>query len=240
MDTLSCTLWFWLFGLASLLLGAFAYWLLSRKRMADLDAKLIVERGKVTQLESEYANLRTSTTSEILALKDENGNITEKIEHQSSPSSEVEIDLRNKYEKLQAENKSLQNQLSVAVPTESGIPKAKYEKLKTKYDNLVVDYQQVMDEVSTDLSESQDSEELEKKVKEFKSKSNKKSKKLKKLRREIEKLSKKKSNQNKTRGIKEKIEIRKSLKVGKLLDWLKDDKAYKVKKKVSTRKLRKK
>ncbi len=198
MDTLSCTLWFWLFGLGSLLLGAFAYWLLSRKRMADLDAKLKVERGKVTQLESEYASLRTSTTSQIQTLEDENGNIAEKIKHQSSPSSTVDADLQDKYEKLQKENQRLQSQLLASAPAESDIPKAKYEKLKTKYDNLVVDYRQVMEEVSRDLSESQDSEELERKVKELKSKSNKKSKKLKKLRREIEKLSKKKSNRNKT------------------------------------------
>ena len=80
-----CTLYYWLWGLGCFLIGVLgSNWFL-RKRVQYTEDQ--VERGKVNlqKLESEYADLRTSTHSKANALKRERDDLHFKLNHDSPP-----------------------------------------------------------------------------------------------------------------------------------------------------------
>jgi hypothetical protein len=229
-----CTLCFWLFGIGSLIVGALAAWFWRKRRIDELEKNARIDRSKIIQLESEYASLRTSSANELMDLKSANSNLAYKLK--TSQENELNVELKNQYEKLSEEYEMLKSQ-SIKGDKNDGKWQTKYEDLIQSYNTLLAAPDSLSDD-NQNISEIK--AELGKKLKSQKKKNKKRSKKIKKLISENERLNKELSKEKSTEGIKQKVEIRKSLKVDKLLDWLKKDKAYKVKKKVSTQKLEKK
>jgi len=233
---MSCTLSFWLCGLGSFILGSLLTWWYSKNKIDGLKGKLTAKADRLLQVENDYSSLRASSTEQILALKEE--------KNEFSSDLSIEKDMGKKYDKLKVEYDSLKSQIHLLERGEriddQGVSQKKYNKIKDDYENLLKDYEDAIDDLDAQLNVEPSYEALTIMVKSLKKKYRKKSKKIEKLRTELTKLNKKIKDKPRAEGIEKKVKIVKSLKVNKLLDWLKNDKAYKVKKKVSKQKLKRK
>lgn len=230
---MSCALCFWLFGLGSLLTGGLLTWLFTRNKSENLRQEIDIEKRKVHQLEQEYAALRTSSQSEVMSLKSKNNELKNSL---AVLPTEVANDLKVKYENLKEEYDQLLAAPIIVTKDEDSIAIAEYEKLKAKFDKLKADNKELNASLSILNSETEILVD-QAKIPKRKGKGKKK-KRIKKLKRQVAKLEKRLKKEEKVDGIKKEIEINKSLRIEKLMDWLKSDKAYKVEKKVSTKKLK--
>ena len=232
---MSCALCFWLFGLGSLLTGALLSWIFTRNQSDTLRREIDTQKRKVHHLEEEYAALRTSNQSEVMSLKSKNRELQSSLAALPM-DTRVDDDIKYKYEALKAEyDQLLAAPVTVSEDADS-ISTKDYEKLKVNLDKALEENKDLSAQI--DILKIETGKDLEvNKIKKGKGKGKKK-KKIKKLEKQVARLKKKLKKEEKVDGIKKEVEINKSLRLNKLVEWLKSDKAYKVKKKVSTKKLK--
>jgi len=214
---MECNTQFWLWGLLSLSAGALGAWLWMRQLLNDLSQKRDKDLNKIISLENEYAQLRSTTQSQILDLETKNAE-NHKLADLPELNSEYDS-LKVEYDSLLSKYHELERLKSQGSDIDSGLIKEK-------------------DSVITELES--ENKRLVKKLKSITdSKIKVKSSNLKSLKDEVKSLKTKLKKEKKAQGIEKRVEIVKSIRKKKLKDWLNKDKSYKVKKKVSTRELKK-
>lgn len=216
---MSSSLQFWLFGLGSLLTGAFISWLFMRNKVKDLLNDLSLKSDKILLLENDYAGLRASSQEQILALKEEK---------QGLQYSGRDEDLNKKYDKLKVEYNSLQ----------SKVHQFEHKELFVTESNAVENTSKSTKKINDLKSQITQLEEKNLGQKKLKGELKTSKKTIRKLKKDIEILKSEIKKVNGSKPIEKRVEITKSLRTKKLINWLSRDKAYKIRKKVSTNRLK--
>ena len=216
---MSSSLQFWLFGLGSLLTGALISWLFMRNKVRDLLNDLSVKSDKIFLLENDYAGLRASSQEQILALKEEK---------QGLQYSGRDEDLNKKYDKLKVEYNSLQSRVHQFERKQISITDS------NAFENTSNSTKKI-NSLKNQISELEEKNLGQKKMK-AELKNSKKT--IRKLNKEMEILKSDLKKVNESKPIEKRVEITKSLRTKKLINWLSRDKAYKIRKKVSTNRLK--
>tara|TARA_Y100000385_G_C13088562_1_gene637617 strand:- start:1876 stop:2547 length:672 start_codon:yes stop_codon:yes gene_type:complete len=222
---MSCNTEFWLYALGSFFLGGIVTWLFMRNKIEDLFSQLSGKSDRIIKLGNDYAGLRASSQEQILAFKEDKNNLI---------PLPIDSELTKKHESLKVDYNNLQSKIH---KLERGIkpPQNLVQKKKAVKDSSK--------EVIKNELLSVENQNLKKKIKnldQYKSNYKKSIKNIESLKKEIIRLKAKVNKKKESHSIEKRVEIIKSLRTKKLKDWLSTDKAYKVRKKVSTSKLKSK
>ena len=209
---MGCSLYFWIFGLLSFLLGALGAWLWLKNRISSLIEQSSKDANKIINLENEYASLRTSSQQKIMDLEEEK--LALGVIQTTEESNKEYEKLKVKYDGLLSEFRDLERKKTKQSDEKEKKSKSKLGKLA----GLQLENERLKKELKKGTSSKNDSSK----------------EKVKSLELEIKKLKTKLKKQEKPKSIERRIEIVKSIRKKKLKDWLSRDKSYKVKKKVST------